>query len=346
MFRFSPTSSSPKKYMLKKAVRRLAPYSPGSKATGGLPFHGNFYQGRVNADDYKPPPQGRNNNPWAKVCVKANGIYTGYSKEEYPDDIPEIRMQLDQCPYFALCDMVVWQGMDAQYLDPGLLTNQEHYLLLFFSRMYYEKWNEIHNHPRELGPFLRKKRWTKDRTLRLLQLVHASPEVLSKVREHDVFDDSYLSALNPSLWLTANMDPVLRNQLTGVSLLECGLTEQQLEAICTITDRMRTVVVVRTDMMTQAVDPQYRFVDVPTLFDLYQALRLPVYSGQIKTDDFVDRSGAKLTQTISTEDDYFDFCTQSYMKARIEGFGKGSLLPHTLKVVPQTTVETSIGKWI
>ena len=103
-----------------------------SDSVGGIPFYGNIYSGRINTEAYVPPPTGG-----------GSGLIG--PKKSWIQDDPAVKAKMDACPYFSLCDLVVWHNMDPQFLDPGILTKEEHQLLLLYSRSYYEKWAVLHS---------------------------------------------------------------------------------------------------------------------------------------------------------------------------------------------------------
>ena len=172
--------------------------------TGGLGHFGNLYQGRVNPDDHQPRGD-------QKKVPRSLYDYIPV----YADEDPVIKQKLEKCPYFALADMCVWQGMAPTFLDPGLLTKEEHHLLLLFSRAYYEKWRDIHSKPREFAPRARKKLGAFDKCAQVFEYCRIP---LEKIRDAQklYFDDASLIAMHPRLWITAHLEDSLRDQLRAL----------------------------------------------------------------------------------------------------------------------------------
>jgi hypothetical protein len=360
--------------MLRSVGRRLQAMTGGvgmgmDKAMGGLPFYGNMYMGRVNPDDYQPSQY--------STSEEARSAFLTYQKV-YADDDPYIRVKLDKCPYFALCDMVVWHGMAPTFLDPGLLTNEEHHLLLLYSRAYYEKWEAIHSLPREIAPKPRIKKGRFELARRLME--HAACDKHQIKRAQDLLiDDASFVGMNPNLWRTAHLDEGLRNTLTGRVLEFAGLTETQMADIFETLERMRTIVVKRKDVnrfndnvfaITGEVDheaavrarevseasvtldtgddglefQQFKFADAYTLYNLYKLLGLESYTGQLKCYSYIDRQQTPLQISINDEDIYFDYLVTSFFKANLH-ITTGSTSPFAITVEDKTRAEFATGRW-
>lgn len=312
-----------------------------SDTVTGLPFYGNLYMGRVNPEDYKPTPH--NLQP-----MKNMG-----NQKFMPDDDPEIRSHLDRCPYFALCDMVVWHGMHHEFLDPGVLSDEEHHLLLLHSRAYYEKWKEIHAKPREIAPRLRIKRGRFAKCEAILDHLRVDRAQQEKLIER-FLDDASLIAMNPNLWLTANLDPTLRLHLTG-QIFEGILNEEKQRELFELLDRMRTFVVLRTDKpqlyqpLTGPPEGTYEKIvvnyrDVPTLWNFYKLLGLPSYSGQLKVKKFVGADGVSRTVTINSEDDFFDLTMSNFFNPNLNISGE-STSRFVITVDEKTRSQNAVGRW-
>ena len=347
--------------MLRRSLRRACLKEAIGASTGGLPFYGNLYQGRVNPEDYQPSQY--------STSEEARAALLTYQKV-YADDDPYIRVKLDKCPYFALCDMVVWHGMAPTYLDPGLLTNEEHHLLLLFSRAYYEKWKQIHSVPREVAPKPRIKKGRFELSRRIFLYAGCS-EAQIKAAQDLLIDDASFIGMQPGLWATAHLDEKVRDHLTGRVLEFAGITESQMKDIFETLQRMRTIVVRRRDQARQrpfaisSGDPDevvpsnqglaeheiedtglltFSFSEVPTLFDLHKVLGLDSYTGQIKCHTYTDANGTEQTLSISDEDVYFDLLVTSFFKARLE-MTTGSTSPIILTVEEKTRSEAAKGRW-
>ena len=340
--------------MLRRTFRRLCIRGEPERATGGIPFYGNLYQGRVNPEDYQPSQYSTNE--------EARTAMLTYQRV-YADDDPYIRAKLDKCPYFALCDLCVWHGMAPTFLDPGLLTTEEHHLLLLYSRGYYEKWSEIHSKPREVAPKPRIKKGRFDLSRRLFQHARCSEAQIRKAQDL-LIDDASFFGMNPKLWRHAHLDEKVRDHLTGRVLEFAGLTESQMADIFATLERMRSIVVRRRDdaptdhvaiegavdsrAVAATVDGDYltfNYRDVPTLFDLYKSLGLQTYSGQLKCYSFIDRVGTEITMSFSDEDVYFDFLVSNFLRAALEVPEPGSTSPYVITVEAKTRAEATRGKW-
>lgn len=308
--------------------------SPGGALgyTGGMDFFGNMYQGRVNAEDYTPP-QAHSRYEQFKTKFTFN--------KTYADDDPVIRAKIDRCPYFALSDMVVWHGMAPTFLDPGLLTTEEHHLLLLHSRMYYEKWTEIHAKPRECAPKIRIKYGRFSKTSEILDYIGVPAETKERLAIAKM-DDASLIGMNPNLWATAHLDAQLRDQLTGRVFTQCDVTEHDQELIFALLDRMRTLVVHRRDTRPeQTIEIPYS--EITTLWDLHKLLGLDSYSGQIKCYNWYDE-GARKVISMGDEDNFFDFKIYNFYKANIRALGNFDARAQ-LTVESNTRAESALGSW-
>uniref|UniRef100_A0A7S1LDG4 Uncharacterized protein n=1 Tax=Neobodo designis TaxID=312471 RepID=A0A7S1LDG4_NEODS len=343
--------------MLSRSFRRLCLKEAIGTQMGGVPFYGNLYQGRVNPDDYQPSQYSTNEEARAAMLT--------YQKV-YADDDPYIRVKLDKCPYFALCDMVVWHGMAPTYLDPGLLTAEEHHLMLLFSRGYYEKWKQIHSVVREVAPKPRIKKGRFALSRRLMEYAGCSEHQIKRAQDL-LIDDASFIGMKPGLWSTAHLDESLRDHLTGRVLEFAGLSEAQMADIFDTLERMRTVVVRRRDTRrkrafaittgqddfqatSEAEDAEpasltFQFSEVPTLFDLHKVLGLESYSGQLKCHTYVDPDGTERSISISDEDVYFDYLVNSFYQARLE-LTTGSTSPFVITVEEHTRAEAAKGRWL
>ena len=342
--------------MLRRArLWRCVDPSDRLAVNGGLPFYGNLYQGRVNADDWQPSQYSTSQE--ARVAMLT------FSRT-YADDDPYIRAKMDKCPYFALCDLVVWHGMAPTFLDPGLLTTEEHHLLLLFSRAYYEKWLEIHSKPREVAPRPRIKKGRFEVSARLLKFVGADAHQIKKARDL-LIDDASFAGMKPGLWSSAHLDEKVRDHLTGRCLEFIGLKERQMDELFEMLERMRSVVVKRRDKRAKlfalpgATDVSakstyyneddedgyltFSFKDASTLHDLHTLLGLPSYSGQLKCYNFVDKHNTEHHVSLVDEDTYFDLLIQSFFGARLE-VPSGSTSPFVITVEAETTAEQIKGR--
>lgn len=337
--------------MLRRSVRRLfgstnygfsGQESHMVNHTGGLPFLGNMYQGRVNPEDYQPSQYStRDEARQDLLCI--NKIYA--------DDDPYIRAKMDKCPYFALCDLVVYSGMAPTFLDPGLLTTEEHHHLLLHSRAYYEKWTDIHSKPREFAPKIRRKKGRFVFTKRIFDYA-AVPQHVQKRAEEMMIDDSMFVAMDPSLWKSAHLDERLRDELTGRVLEMAGVSETQMDDIFGMLRRLRTFVVKRKDLPEGDEDPAadengfitFNYRDCPTLWNVYKNLGLPTYSGQLKLHSFVDAQGTPVSLSLATEDDYFDFLMTNFYRGDMST-PHGSPSRYVVTVEAKTRAQAAMGKW-
>ena len=330
---------------------RAPDVNPIAQKEGGVPFYGNLYQGRVNSMDYNPPMADGEYGKTQEALLKLRPVYR--------DDDPAIRAKLDRCPYFALNDMCVWHGMDPKFLDPGVLSDDEHHLLLLYSRSYYDKWKKIHAQPREFAPALRIKRGRFDLTRELLDMLCVPTEQQEKLNDLG-FDDSCLIALHPKKWVTAHLDPRLRDLLTGRVLEIAGVAQYQRDRLYDTINHMRTICIVRKDLNHDREEYrnsmwQDRYEDeerlffpysgVRTLHDLHTRLGLETYTGQVKLYNFYDETKTRLTLTLADEDAYFDFLVRNFYNANLTLYGQPSLSRYTLVVESFENVKRNSGRW-
>lgn len=312
------------------------PNTPASHATGGVPFYGNIYAGRVDTQNYTPPVQ------------EGSGLIK--PKHSLWDD-PQVRSKIERCPYFALCDQVLWHNMDPAYLDPGLLSAEEHQLLLLFSRAYYEKWRTIHERPPNALPRVR----IKYGATRLLDEMLDLLDVPSKVRRSLVkefqLDDASLIAMDPECWATAYLDPFNRDHLTGRVLEFADMDEPRRAKFFLLLRQMRRLVVVRRDTSVEErlVVP---FSTGVTLFDLCKHLGITPYNGQLKVYDYVDLRQTKQVITLKDEDSYFDLLVTLFFKANLRNATLSDVADdtdctarYTITVEPFSVAERRIGRW-
>lgn len=306
--------------------------------SGGVPFYGNIYAGRVNAQSWSPPPQ------------RGSGLLTPH--RNLWDDTA-IQAKIKACPYFALCDQVLWQSMDPSYLDPGLLSVEEHQLLLLFSRAYFDKWRSIHTRPENAGPRLRISYGKTSLLKEMCEFIDISPKVTRSLVREFLMDDAGLIGMNPECWETAYLDPANRDHLSGRVLEYAGFTQEQREKFFLLVSQMRRIRVVRRDLGNEELTMVIPYKEAPTLYDLYKRLNLQPYSGQIKSYDLVDTSGTSLSQTMADEDTYFDFLVTSFYKPNLPmstlsaGMADANDLTsrYTLTVEVATSEEASRGSW-
>lgn len=273
-------------------------------STGGLPFYGNIYAGRVDSQNYVPPRQGG-----------GTGLVVG-GKSLWDD--PVIQAKISKCPYFALCDQVLFHNMDPSHLDPGVLTPQEHQMLLLFSRAYYEKWQVIHRRPANAVPRLRIKKGPSPVLEELLGLIECPPDVRESLRDEYQLDDASLIAMDPSAWATAYLDPANLDHFSGRVLEFADMPRPNQEKMFRVLDQMRRLRIARRD----AVDGEEPTLVVPfyygvTLFDLHKYLGLTPYSGQLKVHDYVDLTGTPRVITLKDEDTYFDFLISVFYRPNL-----------------------------
>lgn len=304
---------------------------------GGIPFYGNLYAGRVNAQSWSPPPQ------------KGSGLLLPHRNLW---DNSAVQAKIQQCPYFALCDQVLWQNMDPAYLDPGLLTVEEHQLMLLFSRAYFDKWRSIHTRPENAAPRLRITYGKTSLLREMCDFLGVEPTVTRTLIREFLMDDAGLIGMNPECWELAYLDPANRDHLSGRVLEYAGLTPHQREKFFLLITQMRRIKIVRKDLGDQEEVLVIPFSEAPTLYDLHKKLGLEPYSGQIKSYDLVDENGTALSQTMSDEDSFFDFLVCSFYKPNLVNATLGEMADakdltsrYTLTVEPETTKQTSVGRW-
>lgn len=333
--------------MLRKGTRVLlmegerAFFQPGASpvaSTGGLPFYGNLYTGRVDTQNYVPPRQG------------GSGLL---DKDSTLWDNPVIRQKLHSCPYFALSDQVMYHNMDPAYLDPGLLSPEEHQLLLLFSRAYYEKWKEIHRRPPMPLPQLRIRYGSSKLLDDILFLLDVSPAVSEVLKKEYAVDDAALIGMNPNLWSSAYLDPANMDQLSGRVLEFAGMPEATRHKFFLLLEQMRRIKVHRRDLP----NGEERVEVVPfhfgvTLFDFCKYLGLQPYNGQLKVYDMVDLEGTMRAETLKSEDLYFDFLMALFYRADIRSATLNDLADandttcrYTVTVEPFTSDERRKGRW-
>ncbi|ORC93632.1 uncharacterized protein TM35_000015090 [Trypanosoma theileri] len=312
------------------------PGSPATHATGGIPFYGNVYAGRVDTQNYVPPPQ------------EGSGLIR--PKQNHWED-PQVRAKIEQCPYFALSDQVLWHNMDPAYLDPGLLTAEEHHLLLLFSRAYYEKWKTIHARPPNALPRIRIKYGSTYLLDEMLDLVETPTKVRDSLVKEFQLDDASLIAMDPECWMTAYLDPFNRDHFSGRVLEFAGMDEPQRNKFFLLLRQMRRLVIVRKDTPEeeQLVTP---FSAGVTLFDLCKYLGLDPYNGQLKVYDYMDLQQTKQVLTLKDEDSYFDFLVTLFFKANLRNATLSDVADdtdntarYTITVEPFTVAERRIGRW-
>ncbi|KAH9577232.1 hypothetical protein LSM04_000830 [Trypanosoma melophagium] len=312
------------------------PGSPATHATGGIPFYGNVYAGRVDTQNYVPPPQ------------EGSGLIR--PKQNHWEDV-QVRAKIEQCPYFALCDQVLWHNMDPAYLDPGLLTAEEHHLLLLFSRAYYEKWKTIHARPANALPRIRIKYGSTYLLDEMLELVEAPTKVRDSLVKEFQLDDASLIAMNPDCWMTAYLDPFNRDHFSGRVLEFAGMDEPLRNKFFLLLRQMRRLVIVRKDT------PEEERLVLPfstgvTLFDLCKYLGVDPYNGQLKVYDYMDLQQTKHVITLKDEDSYFDYLVTLFFKANLRNATLSDVADdtdntarYTITVEPFTVAEKRIGRW-
>lgn len=310
--------------MLKtSAVRRLFNYntpkgSVSALATlGGLPFYGNMYMGKADTRDGMLPQGGHTkagSNPFDLGNETA-----GYMPGQMYWQDPNMVAQMKKCPYFALCDQVMHHNMEPAHLDPGLLTRQEHQLLLLYSRAYFEKWWKINSKERKGVPYrMRLSHGSCNLTHRILDKLGVTRGVQRTLVQEFMFDDSQLIGMNPAMWLAASLDEFNRDHLSGRVLEFAGLTSHQRKDFHTIISQMRRLYVQRNDQPGKKELLVIPFEEIITLWQLNERLGLKPYSDQIKTFNFVDHFGTKMTMSIQHEDQYFDFLYTCFYKSNLE----------------------------
>ncbi|EKF39326.1 hypothetical protein MOQ_000449 [Trypanosoma cruzi marinkellei] len=323
-------------FMMEGERKFTFPGTPASHSTGGVPFYGNIYAGRVDTQNYVPPTQ------------EGSGLIK--PKSSLWDD-PQIRAKMDRCPYFALCDQVLWHNMDPAYLDPGLLTAEEHQLLLLFSRAYYEKWKAIHMRPPNTLPRVRIKYGDTHLLDEMLELLDVPAKVRQSLVKEFQLDDASLIAMNPDCWETAYLDPFNRDHFSGRVLEFAGMDEHLRAKFFLLLQQMRRFVVVRKDTLEEQrlVLP---FTSGITLFDLYKYLGLTPYNGQLKLYDYVDLQQTQHVLTLGDEDTYFDLLVTTFFKANLRNATLSDVADdtdytarYTITVEPYSVPEKRIGRW-
>ncbi|KAG5467880.1 hypothetical protein LSCM4_00966 [Leishmania orientalis] len=333
--------------MLRKSGRRLALEGErqffnlgGSpmQSTGGLPFYGNLYAGRVDSQNYVPPRRG------------GSGLL---EVDKSLWDNPATRQKLQACPYFALSDQVMFHNMDPVYLDPGLLSPEEHQLLLLFSRAYYEKWAAIHRRPPHALPRLRIPYGSSKLLDEILFLLEVHPDVCEVLKKEYAVDDSSLIGMNPDLWSTAYLDPANMDQLSGRVLEFAGVPEPKRKKFFLLLDQMRRIKVHRRDL----ANGEERVDMVPfrygvTLYDFSKFLGITPYSGQLKVYDYVDLQGTARAETLKDEDSYFDYLIALFYRADIRSSTLTDMADandhtcrYTVTVEPFTADDRRVGRW-
>lgn len=334
--------------MLLRGTRRLlmegerkfsfAGQSP-MQSTGGLPFYGNLYTGRVDGQNYMPPRQGGSG-----ILEPGKSLW----------DDPVVQQKIRQCPYFALSDQVLYHNMDPVFLDPGLLSAEEHQLLLLFSRAYYEKWLVIHKRPPNMLPRVRIQYGSTALLDEILFYLGATEEVANCLKKEYVVDDASLIGMNPELWTTAYLDPANMDQLSGRVLEFAGMPEPIQKKFFLLLKQMRRIKVIRRDLPTG--EEQVEVVPFHfgvTLFDLHKFFGLRPYSGQIKVYDYVDLYGTRRTETLKTEDAYFDYLMALFYRPNIQLSTLSSLADesdntcrYTITIEPFTADDRRVGRWL
>jgi hypothetical protein len=242
--------------------------------------------------------------------------------------------------------------MDPSYLDPGLLSVEEHQLLLLFSRAYFDKWRSIHTRPENAGPRLR---ITYGKTSLLKEMcdhLEIPPKITRSLVREFLMDDAGLIGMNPKCWDTAYLDPANRDHLSGRVLEFAGFDLDQRERFFLLVNQMRRMRIVRRDLGDEEQTIVIPYHVAPTLYDLYKFLDLEPYSGQIKSYDLVDDRGTALSQTMSDEDTYFDFLVCSFYKPNLPNATLTEIADaHDLTSRYSLTVEATparvaaVGRW-
>lgn len=330
-----------RRFFLMEGERKFTfPGMPAAHATGGVPFYGNIYAGRVDTQNYVPPAQ------------EGSGLIK--PKQSLWDD-PQIRAKIESCPYFALCDQVLWHNMDPAYLDPGLLSAEEHQLLLLFSRAYFEKWKSLHERPPNAVPRVRIKYGSTRLLDEIFDLLDVSANVRhSLVREFQL-DDASLIAMEPTCWATAYLDAFNRDHFSGRVLEFAGMDEPQRVKFFRLLRQMRRLVIVRKDTSEEGGEGErvvLPFSAGVTLFDLSRRLGIAPYNGQLKIYDYVDLQQTRQVITLKDEDSYFDLLVTLFFKADLRGATLAEFADdtdntarYTITVEPFTVAERRIGRW-
>eukprot|EP00759_Apiculatamorpha_spiralis_P048014 PhF_6_TR43397/c1_g1_i1/m.66633 len=236
--------------------------------------------------------------------------------------------------------MAVWFGMDVQYLNPGVLTIEEHHLLLLHSRAYFEKWKTIHSLPREILPHKRVKKGGTG-VLRKIAAACGMKEQERKILEEKfLLDDAAIIAMNPLLWTNAHLDPKLRSQFTGHVLREAKVNPIVAKDFYMILNCLRCF---RVNTLN-GVERIIQFKEATTLYDLYQLLDIPVYNGQLRVLDFTQRG---VVISLRTEDDYFDFLYSTFADCDLIGRIPAPGLccsKYEINILPESTRDKT-GVW-
>ncbi|EPY24735.1 hypothetical protein STCU_07031 [Strigomonas culicis] len=243
--------------------------------------------------------------------------------------------------------------MDPAYLDPGLLTPEEHQLLLLYSRAYYEKWKAIHRRPPNGATRIRIRYGSCDLLDRMLGHLDVPAEVRDTLKREYLVDDSCLIGMNPDVWSTAYFDPANLDHLSGRVLGFADMAEEAQHKFFALLHQMRRLHIVRKDV--PGVVEQHLVVPYSegvTLYDLCQALKIAPYAGQLKVYNMLDLQGTVQTLTIGDEDAYFDFLVTSFYKADLLRATFGELADksdyttrYTITVEPFTAAERRVGRW-
>lgn len=329
---------------------RMAP----AAAVGGIPHFGNIYAGRVNPESYNAPPISGNTSTYKKRSLATFRELNTKRSTMYDD--PVVRKMIDECPYFSLCDNVVWQRISPEFLDPGVVSDEEHQLLLLHSRAYFEKWKIIHARPDQgsMGPKMYTTYGQSSKLEEVCDYIGISPEVVKVMkRKPHLIDDASLIAMSDKAWTGANLDEKMRDDLTGMTLVDAGVAPEHLQELFEVLDKMRSFVIIRKDLAklrerataaaAEAVDEKgnpvegagasvelpgdtdwhkevvhVKFSDAITCYDLYQRLGLQPYNGQLKAYGWLDKSNRmRRTMTIRTEDDFFDFLMSAFYNSNV-----------------------------
>lgn len=305
--------------------------------TGGVPFYGNIYAGRIDSSSHAPPP------PVGRSSVMDR-------KPMWED--PTVMTKIDRCPYFALCDQVLFHNMDPAYLDPGLLNSEEHHLMLLYSRAYYEKWKEVHQLPPNVLPMLRIRYGRTTVTDEILELLKVPPSVSDILKKEFFFDDASLIAMNPDLWRTAYLDPFNMDHFSGRVLEFAGVSESVRQKWFLLLKQMRRLRVERRDVGRTPETIVVPFSAGVTLHDLYRYLQLPPYSGALKVYNYFDIHNTQRAITLMGEDAYFDFLVATFYRGNLRDAmlcdaadDNDCTARYTITVEPYSTAEKRIGRW-
>jgi hypothetical protein len=314
---------------------------PQPPTAGGVPFFGNPYSGKVNDDALRPPTAN-------KIKPGPNSVF---SSRKNPWSDPEIRPKIDRCPYFALVDQVIFHNMDPTYLDPGLITDEEHHLLLLFSRAYFEKWRPIHERPATISPRLRLVYGRSTLTEEMFDILSVSRVVGFSLLKEFMLDDAYLIAMNPRCWSTAHLDPANMDHFSGRVLEFAGMDKSARDNFFLLLDQMRRLPVNRR------IDGEWEKLVIPfeqctSLEHLYQTLNADPSAVQLKSYDYVNSRGVSTVVTFRTEDDFFDFKVDCFLKANLRLGTIGDVADtrdccsrYSITVVEEASQTTRSGRW-